>query len=63
MSTRSRLCSILQADGNLATRLELTIWFVPNLIENAVAVSFVGVFLGPFYPILLGVAARKLPKR
>ncbi|KAG9014374.1 hypothetical protein FRB94_012780 [Tulasnella sp. JGI-2019a] len=47
----------------LSIALELTIWFVPNLIENAVAVSFVGVFLGPFYPILLGVAARKLPKR
>ncbi|KAG8851520.1 hypothetical protein FRB96_009193 [Tulasnella sp. 330] len=47
----------------LSIALEFTIWFVPNLIENAVAVSFVGVFLGPFYPILLGVASRKLPKR
>ncbi|KAG9014373.1 hypothetical protein FRB94_012779 [Tulasnella sp. JGI-2019a] len=43
--------------------LEFTVWFVPNLIENAVAVSIIGFFLGPFYPVMLNVAGRKLPKR
>jgi len=47
----------------LSIAFELTIWFVPNLIENAVAVSIVGVLLGPFYPIVLNVASRRMPKR
>jgi len=40
---------------------QLTVWFVPNLIENAVAVSFVGLFLGPIYPVSINVAAAILP--
>ncbi|KAG8851521.1 hypothetical protein FRB96_009194 [Tulasnella sp. 330] len=41
---------------------EFTVWFVPNLIENAVAVSIIGFFLGPNYPVMLNVAGRKLPQ-
>lgn len=44
------------------TSLELTVWFVPSLIENAVAVSIVGVVLGPMYPIAMGQAIRVLPR-
>lgn len=42
--------------------LEFTIWFVPNLIGNAVAVSFVGLLLGPFYPIAMNVISGLLPR-
>lgn len=42
-------------------RLQLTVWFVPSLIENAIAVSFVGMFLGPVYPVSINVAAGILP--
>ncbi|KIY70509.1 MFS general substrate transporter [Cylindrobasidium torrendii FP15055 ss-10] len=45
-----------------AIALELTIWFVPSIIENAVAVSFIGILLGPMYPILVGHAAKILPR-
>lgn len=45
------------------TRLELTIWFVPSLYENAIAVAFVGVALGPIYPIVMNVASVLLPRR
>ncbi|KAG8924709.1 hypothetical protein FRC02_010232 [Tulasnella sp. 418] len=45
-----------------AIGLELVVWLVPNLIGNAVAVSIVGVLLGPLYPICLNVAAELLPQ-
>ncbi|KAI0716687.1 MFS general substrate transporter [Earliella scabrosa] len=41
--------------------LELVVWFVPNLYAGAVAVSFVGFFLGPIYPILMNHAGRVIP--
>ena len=45
------------------TSLEFTIWFVPSLISNAVAVSLVGVLLGPFYPICMRQCSRVLPRK
>ncbi|CAG8537440.1 12150_t:CDS:10 [Acaulospora colombiana] len=44
-------------------RLEFTIWFVPSLIGNAVAVSFVGLVLGPMYPIVMSQAGRIIPRK
>ncbi|PPQ65345.1 hypothetical protein CVT26_000060 [Gymnopilus dilepis] len=43
-------------------RLEIIIWFVPSLIGNAVAVSIVGVLLGPMYPIVMNQSSRILPR-
>ncbi|KII86703.1 hypothetical protein PLICRDRAFT_665095, partial [Plicaturopsis crispa FD-325 SS-3] len=45
----------------LVIALEATIWAVPSMIENAVAVSLIGVLLGPMYPILLSHSAHVLP--
>lgn len=44
------------------SRLEATVWAVPSLIENAVAVSLIGVLLGPMYPILVNYAKDVLPR-
>lgn len=41
--------------------LELVVWLVPSLIGGSVAVSFVGVLLGPVYPIVMNHSARILP--
>ncbi|KAI0701345.1 MFS general substrate transporter [Cytidiella melzeri] len=41
--------------------LELVIWFVPSLVGGAIAVSFIGVFLGPIYPLVMNHTARILP--
>ncbi|KAF8966641.1 MFS general substrate transporter [Flammula alnicola] len=46
----------------LSIALEIVIWFVPSLIGNAVAVSIVGVLLGPMYPIAMNQASRILPR-
>ncbi|KAJ6588922.1 MFS general substrate transporter [Mycena capillaripes] len=46
----------------LAIGLELVVWFVPSLIGDAVAVSLVGVLLGPIYPITMNYAGRVLPR-
>jgi fucose permease len=45
------------------SRLEFVVWFVPSLVGNAVAVSFVGVFLGPMYPLCMNHAGRVLPQK
>ncbi|KAI0669536.1 MFS general substrate transporter [Trametes maxima] len=47
--------------GIIAIGLELVIWLVPSLIGGGIAVSFVGVLLGPIYPIVMNHAARVLP--
>ncbi|EMD35453.1 hypothetical protein CERSUDRAFT_116208 [Gelatoporia subvermispora B] len=47
----------------LAIQLEVTIWLIPSLIENAVAVCFVGLLLGPMYPILMNHSTAILPRR
>ncbi|KIY47903.1 MFS general substrate transporter [Fistulina hepatica ATCC 64428] len=42
--------------------LELTVWFVPSIIENALAVSLIGLLLGPIFPIIVSHATRVLPR-
>ncbi|PIL23351.1 MFS general substrate transporter [Ganoderma sinense ZZ0214-1] len=46
----------------LSLALELVVWLVPSLIGGAVAVSFVGFFLGPIYPIVMNHAGSVLPQ-
>lgn len=46
----------------LALGLEFVVWFVKDLIGNAVAVSLVGFVLGPFFPIAISVAGKLLPR-
>ncbi|KAF9475148.1 MFS general substrate transporter [Pholiota conissans] len=48
--------------ATLAIALDLTIWFVPSLIGNAVAISIIGVLLGPMYPIAMNQTGRILPR-
>ncbi|EKM58041.1 uncharacterized protein PHACADRAFT_89844 [Phanerochaete carnosa HHB-10118-sp] len=59
----SQTSSSLQKTLGLTTafRLEIIIWLVPSLIGNALAVSFIGMLLGPVYPIAMNHAARILP--
>ncbi|KAM5542669.1 hypothetical protein V8D89_003630 [Ganoderma adspersum] len=46
----------------LAIQLEVTVWVVPSLIENAIAVSFIGLLLGPMFPILMKQSTGILPR-
>ncbi|KAG2156824.1 MFS general substrate transporter [Suillus bovinus] len=46
----------------LAIIFELIVWFVPSLVGDAIAVSVVGVLLGPLYPIMVNHAGRVLPR-
>jgi len=46
----------------LTCSLELVVWLVPSLIGGAVAVSLVGVLLGPIYPIVMNESRRILPR-
>lgn len=46
-----------------AVVFELLVWLVPNVIGNAVAVSIVGVLLGPVYPCAMAVFLRGMSRR
>jgi len=46
----------------IAVCMELIYWFVPHLIVDAVAQSFVGLLLGPFYPNAISVVSKILPR-
>lgn len=46
----------------LTIALELVVWLVSSLIGNGVAISIIGVLLGPFYPIAMNHASRILPR-
>lgn len=40
---------------------QFMVWFLPNVIGNAVAVAIIGLLLGPIYPCATGVFSRLLP--
>lgn len=40
---------------------QFLLWFLPNVIGNAVAVALIGLLLGPIYPCATGVFSRLLP--
>lgn len=42
--------------------LELIFWLVPSLVASAVAVAFLGMFLGPLFPTAIVVVTKLLPR-
>ncbi|KZZ93744.1 Major facilitator superfamily domain, general substrate transporter [Moelleriella libera RCEF 2490] len=47
----------------ICVALELLFWLVPQFVVSAVAVAFLGFFLGPMFPGAVSVTAKLLPKR
>ena len=45
----------------ITAAFQFVLWFVPNVIGNAVAVALIGFLLGPIYPCAAGVFAKLLP--
>jgi fucose permease len=41
---------------------QLIVWFVPNVVGDAVAVAVIGLLLGPVYPCATAVFSRLLPR-
>jgi fucose permease len=48
--------------GAGAIAFQLLLWFVPNIIGDAVAVSILGLLLGPVYPCATTVLTKLLPR-
>jgi len=44
-----------------AIAFQLLVWFVPNTVGDAVAVSLLGLLLGPVYPCASTILTRLLP--
>ena len=53
--------AVLSLTIELVISLELVVWLVPSLVGGAIAVAFIGMFLGPVYPIVMNHSARILP--
>ena len=45
-----------------AAAFQLLVWFVPNIVGEAVSVAIVGLLLGPIYPCAITVVSRLLGK-
>lgn len=45
----------------LTAGFQFMVWFLPNVIGNAVAVALIGFLLGPIYPCGTGVFSKLLP--
>lgn len=56
-----RLCLIVYLAMCIA--LELLFWLVPEFLVSAIAVAFLGFFLGPMFPGAVMITAKLLPKR
>lgn len=46
----------------LSIALQLLFWLVPQFIVSAIAVAFLGVFLGPLFPGAVMITTKLLPK-
>ncbi|KAF0321113.1 bypass of stop codon protein 6 [Colletotrichum asianum] len=46
-----------------AACFQLLVWFVPNIVGNAVSLAIVGLLLGPIYPCAATVFLRGMPGR
>lgn len=46
-----------------AAAFQMLVWFVPNIVGEAVAVAIVGLLLGPVYPCAAGVFMKRLPRK
>lgn len=46
----------------IATALQLIFWLVPNFYVSAVAVSFLGFFIGPLFPAAIVASTKRLPQ-
>jgi len=38
------------------------VWLTPNFLADAIAVTFVGLFLGPMYPVLMTYVGRTVSR-
>ncbi len=46
-----------------AIGLQMLVWFIPNIIANAVALALMGIFLGPAFPAMIRVAQKTIRPR
>ncbi|KZO93805.1 MFS general substrate transporter [Calocera viscosa TUFC12733] len=45
----------------IALALEFVCWFVPSVVGDAIAISVIGLLLGPFYPLIMGQTQKMFP--
>jgi len=48
--------------STLVIALLMIVWFVPSVIGDAIAAALIGLLLGPFFPLIIGVSRQILPR-
>lgn len=43
--------------------LDFCVWFIPNTIAAGVCLSFIGLLIGPIYPLMISLITRILPRK
>lgn len=64
MEDEIRICLGTLADGDstwICLALQISVWLIPNIPLNAIAFSFIGMFLGPIYPSAVMIISETLP--
>ena len=46
----------------LSLALELLFWLIPSFVVSAIAVAFLGLFLGPLFPTAIVLVTKLMPK-
>ena len=55
-------CHLLLEHADQGSRLQLIVWLIPSFIISAIAVSLIGMFLGPMYPVAISYTPLIMPR-
>ena len=47
---------------DVVSSLQLLTWFVPSVVGDAIAVSLIGLLLGPMYPLAMAHSGKIIPE-
>jgi hypothetical protein len=52
------ISSVCGRNLDLVSSLQLITWFVPSVVGDAIAVSLIGLLLGPIYPLAMAHSGK-----
>lgn len=54
--------SVCGRNLDVVSSLQLITWFVPSVVGDAIAVSLIGLLLGPMYPLVMAHSRKIIPE-
>lgn len=56
------VASLCDCKFDVVSSLQLITWFVPSVVADAIAVSLIGLLLGPMYPLAMAHSRNIIPE-